>query len=103
MGIFFFELDAGTAREHARGLGEGQILELLHELDDVAARTAAEAFETAAVGMDVKRGRLLPVEMAEAHETVAAFTQLHICADESTDSGANEDFADGGLVDPHKL
>ena len=59
------ECDPGPAREHARGFRERNALEQLNELDRVAALPAAEALEEAAIGMDVKRGRVLGMKRAE--------------------------------------
>ena len=96
--VFFFERDAGSLREHPRGFGEREILVTLHEFDNVARFAATETFEETAIGMHVERRRFLTVKRAESHEIVSALLQLHVRADERTDIGFREYFADGSLV-----
>ena len=48
------QLDADPAGEPLDGLGEGQVVELAEEGDDVAAVAAAEAVEEALGGADVE-------------------------------------------------
>jgi hypothetical protein len=99
-----FDLDPGPPREEPHGFGEREILESRDEGNHVAARAATEAFEEAAIGVDVKRRRLLAMKRAQAHEVVAAFGQLYVRSDEGTDIGAREDLAAGGLIDErHRL
>ena len=62
------ELDAGPAGEPLDRLGEGEVVDLLHELDDVTAVRAGEAVPQAAGRGDVERRGLLVVERAQALE-----------------------------------
>ena len=50
------QLDAELGREPLDGLGEGEVLDLLHERDDVAALAAAEAVVAADGRAHVKLG-----------------------------------------------
>jgi hypothetical protein len=67
----------------------------------VAALTAPEAFEEAAVGMDVERRGLLAVERAEADEVVPAFAKRDVVADETADVGPGKNLGDRGVGDAH--
>ena len=93
------DFDTGAAREHADRFWIREILETLDELDDVAARAAAEALEETLVGVHVKRRPLLAVEGTQADEVGSAFLQLHVGSDEGTDIGTSENFALGGFFD----
>ncbi len=57
--------DPGLRRQHLDCLGEGQVVDLLHEGDDVAALTASEAVEHAQVGAHVEGGGAFVVEGPE--------------------------------------
>src|SRR5581483_7593599 len=99
--IFRLELDAGALREDAHGVDEPDVLVLLQEAERVAARAAAEALEEAAVGVDVKRRRLLAVERAQPDEIVAALAQRDVRPDHLADVGAGQDLALDAVVDTH--
>jgi len=74
---------------------------LLHELDDVAARAAAEALEEAAVRVDVKRRRFFAVERAQSDQVIAALPKLDVRPDERADVVAREYLANRRLIKPH--
>jgi hypothetical protein len=65
------ELDAGPGGEMLDRLGEGQVVNLLHEPDDVAAVRAGEAVPQAASGCDVEGRGLLVMKWAQALERAA--------------------------------
>ena len=89
------------AREHAHGVAERRVLELLHEGDDVAAGAAAEALEEAAIRVHVKRRRLLGVKRAESDEVVAPLFERHVLPDKARDVDASADFAKRALIVSH--
>ncbi len=93
----------GPSREHARGFGERHVFEKLHELDRVAALTAAEALEEAAIGVNVERRRVLGVKRTESDEVVAALAQLHVRPDQLADVRPGENFANRRLFELHRL
>ena len=62
------QFEAGPAGQPLDRLDEAEPVDLLHELDDVAALGAAEAVEQAAGRGDVERGCLLVVERAQPLE-----------------------------------
>src|SRR3954465_13073014 len=67
----FRHRDAGALGELADRLRKGQVVELLDETDDVAARVTAEAVEKAALRIDVEAGGLFLVERAQAEKGLA--------------------------------
>lgn len=66
------QLDPRAPGEALHRLDEAQVLDLLHERDDVAALGATEAVEQAARGGDVEGRGLLVVEGAQALQGAAA-------------------------------
>ena len=96
------QFDARALRERAQRFGKRQVLVQLRELNDVAKRTASEAFEKTFVGMHVKRRRLLVMKRAESDQVVAAFTQLNVRADEARDIDASLNLANRSVVDRHQ-
>src|SRR5699024_643964 len=77
-------------------LGEAQVVDLHHEVDDVTALTAAEAVIKAELRANVEGGRALVVERAQAlHRADSRRAQCHVCAHDLLDPGA---FPDGGDV-----
>ncbi len=80
--------DAELLGDGADGLGEGDVLDLLDEGEDVAGDSAAEAVEVLAAGVDGERGRLFAVEGAEAGVVLrSGFAQLYVLADDADDVG----------------
>jgi hypothetical protein len=80
------ELDAGPLGEPFDRLGEGQVLDLADERDDVPALAAAEAVVVAPGRGDVERGRLLLMEGAQPLEVAPArVAQLNVFADDIGD------------------
>src|SRR5690606_5282826 len=78
--------DAGLGGEALDGLGEGEVVDLHHERDGVAALLAAEAVEEALGGADLEGGRLLVVEGAQPLEVAAAgVAQLEVLGDDGVD------------------
>src|SRR5262249_57761623 len=76
------ELEAGPGREPLDRLREREVIDLLHELDDVPAVGAGEAVPQATGGGDVEGRRLLVVERAQALERAAArVAELEVLAD----------------------
>src|ERR1035437_10146701 len=75
------QVDAGPAGQPLDRLDEAEPVDLLHELDRVAALGAAEAVEKPARGGDVKRGCFLLVKRAEPLERAATrVLQLEVLA-----------------------
>ena len=66
------QLDAGPPRQVLHRLGKGQVVDLLHEGDDVPALPAPEAVEQAQLGAHVEGGGALVVEGAQSLETAHA-------------------------------
>ena len=62
------QLDADPTGQVLHGLGEGQVVDLLDEGDDVPALAAAEAVPQAQLGADVEGGGALVVEGAQPLE-----------------------------------
>src|ERR1700729_2320484 len=99
--VLRLELDPGFARERADGVREGEILGFLQERDYVAAGAAAEALEKAAIGVNVKRRRLLGMKRAKPNEVVSALAQRHVLPDEARDVDASPDFVKSVLIVSH--
>ena len=66
------QVDAGPAGQPLDRLDEAEPVNLLHELDRVAALGAGETVEKSSRGGDVERGGFLVVERAESLERAAA-------------------------------
>ena len=67
-------------------LGEGEVVDLHHEVDGVAALLAAEAVEEPLARADLEGGGLLVVEGAQALEVAAArVAQLEVLGDDGVD------------------
>ena len=95
------QLDPGPGREPLDGLGEAQVLDPLHELDDVAALGAGEAVPEPAGRGDVEGRRLLVVERAQALERAAAgAAELQVLPHDLLDGGALTDQRDIFVADP---
>ena len=78
--------DAELLGDGADRLGEGDVLDLLDEGEDVSGDSAAETVKELAAGMDGKRGRLFAVEGAESRVVLrSGFAQLYILADDADD------------------
>ena len=72
--------------EHLHGLGERQVVDLLHKGDDVAALTAPETVEHAQVGAHVEGGRALVMEGTQPLEGAdARGSQRYVLADDLVD------------------
>ena len=83
------------------GLGEGQVVDLLLERDDVAALAAAEAVEEPAGRRHLEARGLLVVEGAQALQRPAAgVAQGDVRADDLVDPGPVADGDDVLVVDP---
>ena len=84
--LLVVERDPRLLREHLHGLGEGQVVDLLHEGNDVAALPTPEAVEHAQVGAHVKGRGALVVEGAQALEGAdARGSQRYVLADDLID------------------
>src|SRR5580698_2864695 len=95
------QLDPGPGREPLHGLGEAQVLDPLHELDDVAALGAGEAVPEPAGRGDVEREGLLVVEGAQAFQRAAAgVAQLEVLPHHLVDGGLLADECDVLIADP---
>src|SRR5699024_10147690 len=82
------QLHPGLGGERLHRLGEGEVVDLLHEGDDVAALAAAEAVPQAQVRAHVEGGAALVVERAQAlHRSDAGAAQRHVLADDLVDLG----------------
>ena len=92
------QLDADLAGQVLDRLGEPEPVDLLHEVDDVAALAATEAVVPAHLRADVEGGRALVVERAQAlHRSHARGLQGDVLPDDLVDVGA---LADGLHVLP---
>ena len=84
--LLVVESDPGLRRQHLDRLGEGQVVDLLHEGDDVAALTASEAVEHAQVGSHVEGGGAFVVEGAQALQGAdTRGSQRYVFADDLID------------------
>ena len=84
----FRHRDAELLGHHAHGLGEGDVLDLLHEAEDIASGIAAEAVEELVAGVHRKRRRLFLVEGTQPLVILrAALAQLDVLADDADDVG----------------
>src|SRR5579871_6893018 len=95
------QFDARLGSERANRLTEIEVFRFLHERDDVAAGSAPEALEESAVGMDVKRRRLLGVKGAQPDQIVAALFERYVASDEGGNIDASSDFAQSALIVLH--
>ena len=59
------EGDPGLRRQHLNRLSEGQVVDLLHEGDDISAFTASEAVVGSHLRAHVEGGRAFVVEWAQ--------------------------------------
>ncbi len=72
----------------AHGFGEGDVLDLLHEAEDIARNSAAEAVKELVGGVDRERRRLFLVKRAQPLVILrAGLAQLHVLADDADDVG----------------
>ncbi len=95
------QVDAAPGGEPLHGLHERQVVDLLHELDDVAALGAGEAVPEAAGRGDVERRGLLVVEGAQSLERAATgVAQLEILPDHLVDGRLLADECDVLIADP---
>ncbi len=78
--------DAGLGCEALDHLGEGEVVDLHHERDGVAALLAAEAVEESLARADLEGRRFLVVERAESLEVAAArVAQLEVLGHHGVD------------------
>src|ERR1041385_1188920 len=93
------QLDADAPGHVLDRLGEGEALGQREELEDVAARAAAEAVEESLGAVDGERRRLLAVERAESLVALAGELERRDLADEVDDVGGLADAADDVVVE----
>ena len=97
------QLDPDPVGQPLDRLGERQVVDLLHEGDDVAALAAAEAVEEPAGRGDLEARGLLVVEGAQALQRAAAgVAQGDVGADDLVDPGPFPDGRDVLVVDPSR-
>src|SRR5581483_12325396 len=83
------ESDLGQSDAHllgdcTHGLGEGDVLDFLHEGEDVAGDSAPEAMKELAGGVNRKRGSFLVMEGAEPRVVLrAGFPELDVVPDDT--------------------
>ncbi len=95
------QLDAGPGRQALNRLGEIEAVDLLDELDDVAALGAREAVPQPARRGDVERRRLLLVERAQSLERSAAgVAELQVLPRNLVNGRALADQLDVLVADP---
>src|SRR5499425_2402107 len=95
------QLDAGPGGEALDGLGEGEVVDLLHEPDDVAAVRAGEAVPQATGRGHVEGRGLLVVERAQPLERAAAgVAELEVFTDHIGDGRLLADHRDVLVADP---
>lgn len=93
--------DARLRGEALDRLREGEVVDLHHEGEGVAALLAAEAVEESLAGADLEGGRLLVVEGAEALEVSAArVAQLEVLGHDGVDRDRVPDRLHVVIVDP---
>ena len=90
---------AEARREHLDGLREFQAVHLADEVDDVAARAAAEAVVEALVAVDGEGRRALVVERAEALPRAAGLLERRVVADDATMSRRAAQLREDVVVD----
>src|SRR5262249_2749100 len=93
------DLDSEARGERLDGLGEVQPVDLAHEVDDVASRTATEAVVEALVAVDREGRRALVVERAEALPGPAGLLQAGVLADDLDDVGRRTQLREDVVVD----
>ena len=87
--LLVVERDPRLLREHFHGLGEGQVVDLLHEGDDVATLAASKTVEHAQVGAHVEGGGALIVEGTQPLERAdPGALEGDMLADDILDPGA---------------
>src|SRR5581483_9397016 len=79
-GVVVAQLDAGLAGQALDGLHEVEVIDLPHELDDVARRLAPEAVVQTLLGVDREGGRFLRVERAQAYPATPDLLERHVLA-----------------------
>src|SRR5215468_5169315 len=95
------QLDAGPGGEMLDGLGEGEVVDLLHEPDDVAAIGAGEAVPQATGRGHVEGRGLLVVERAQPLERAATgVAELEVFTDHIGDGRLLADHRDVLVADP---
>ena len=85
--------------ERLDGLGEFEPVDLAHEVDDVAARAAAEAVVEALVAVHGEGGRALVVERAEPLPGAAGLLQRGVVADDLDDVRGAAQLGEDVVVD----
>jgi hypothetical protein len=101
VGIVVAQRDREPGGQPLDGLHEAQSLVFLDELDDVAARCAAEAVVQLHVGTHRERRRLLGVERAQALVATADAFQRDVVADHGEDVGLLSHPGDVVVHDAH--
>ena len=91
--------DAEPAGERLDGLGEVEPVDLPDEVDDVAARAAAEAVVQALVAVDGEGRRPLVVERAEPLPGAPGLLQARVIADDLDDVGGRAKLGEDAVVD----
>jgi hypothetical protein len=96
------ELDPHPIGQPLDGLGEGQIVDFLEEVDDITALAAgSEAVPEATLRGHLEAGSLLVVKRAQALEgSTTGVAQRDVGADHLLDSGTVPDGDDVLVVDP---
>ena len=80
--------DAELLGHHAHGFGEGDVLDLLHEAEDIASGIAAEAVKELVAGVHRERRGLFLMEGAQPGLVLrAGFAQLDVLAHNADDVG----------------
>lgn len=93
--------DARLGGEPLDRLGEGEVVDLHHERDGVAALLAAEAVEESLARADLEGGRLLVVERAEPLEVAPArVPQLEVLRNDGVDRDRVPDRLHIVVIDP---
>ena len=93
------QLDADARRDMLHRLRKREALGQREELEDVAARAAAEAVEEPLAAIDVKRRRLLAMKRTEAFVALAGELERRDLADEVDDVGRRAHLRDDAVVE----
>ncbi len=91
--LLIVQFHPALAGQQLHSLDEGNVLDLLHEGDDVPALTATEAMPAPHAGAHVEGGSLFVMERAQPLVRInASGPQRHVSRDDLLDSGASSEF-----------
>ena len=80
-GVWLRQFDSCPFGQEDDGLNEGNVADLLHELEHVTTEPAAETVANLHLRVNVERGRFLVVEGAQPNSVAATLAQFDVLAD----------------------